>query len=147
MVSEALLRRLPGTRIQGYRNSMPRNIKLIATGPKSDAMLQLLHFHGRDNIVFSKGVNLGAARRLDAAIEGVLPHAVIVVHQQGDMEYFPYLIEKTTAMLSLVVVETVGTLHEKHENITMRKIRALADVFATTSDYAFVEELVESLAA
>ena len=147
MAMQSLISRPPGTRIQGYRNSAPRFVKVVAMGPEAEAALAALNRRERDNILMSGRVDAGAPLPMDAPVDGVKPHAVIIVHQQGESAAFPFLVERTASMLSLVVLETTGPLNEQNENPTMRRIRALADLFVTTSDREFVKELVDNLAS
>lgn len=147
MAIQSLVSRHPGTRIQGYRNSAPRYVKIVAMGPEAEAALEKLNRHERDNIIMSGRVGSESLEPMDAPVDGITPHAVIVVHQQGEPSAFPFLVERTASMLSLVVLETGGPLNEQQENQTMRDIRALADLFVTTSDHDFVQELVDNLAS
>lgn len=50
-------------------------------------------------------------------------------------------------MLSFIVLETNGMLREQSEGKKVRDIRAIADLFVTTSDRGFVKELVSNLAS
>jgi hypothetical protein len=147
MAMQSLISRYPGTRIQGYRNSAPRFVKVVAMGPEAEAALSALNRRERGNILMSGRVQEGAPVPMDAPVDGVKPHAVIIVHQQGEATAFPFLVERTASMLSLVVLETAGALDEQAENQTMRQIRALADLFVTTSDRDFIQELVDNLAS
>ena len=147
MATQSLISRHPGTRIQGYRNSAPRYVKVVAMGPKAEAALERLNRNERENILMSGRVDSTKPEPMDAPVNGLKPHAVIVVHQQGESSVFPFRIERTASMLSLVVLETVGPLNEQRENRTMREIRALADLFVTTTDGDFVQELVDNLAS
>lgn len=147
MATQSLISRYPGTRIHNYRNSAPRYVKVVAMGPEAEAALERLNRHERDNILMSERVDTTTREPMDAPVNGLTPHAVIVVHQQGDSSAFPFRIERTASMLSLVVLETGSPLDEGQENQTMREIRALADLFVTTSDGDFVQELVDNLAS
>ena len=57
------------------------------------------------------------------------------------------LVERTASMLSFVVLETEGTHDERAESRKVRDIRAIADLFVTTTDRGFVRELVDNLAS
>lgn len=147
MTTQSLISRFPGSRIQGYRNSSPRFIKLVAMGPSAEAAISELVERDRENVLISERLDTQQKLPIDAPVNGIVPHAVILVHQQGEASPFPFLVQPTAAMLSLIVLETEGTLDERAESRTVRDIRAFADLFVTSSDSSFVRELVDNLAS
>ena len=146
MPTQSLIRRHPGARIQGYRNSSPRFIKVVAMGPNAERALSKLVERERDNVLISQKLDAHQKVPMDAPVNGITPDAVILVHHQGEQGAFPFLVERTASMLSLVVLETEGALDETAESKTVRNIRAFADLFVTTTDSDFVRELVDNLA-
>jgi hypothetical protein len=136
----------PGRRIQDYRNSSPRYIKVLAVGDNAREVIDMVNAEGRENVLTTGPLDPQGLQPMDEPVLGIKPHAVVVVHQQGDQDKFPFLIERTASMLSFVVLENDGMLRERDENKKVRAIRAIADLFVTTSDPAFVKELVENLA-
>lgn len=146
MIMQTLISR-PGTRIQGYRNSSPRFIKVLAVGANARDIIAQVNEVERDNVLTSGALDPNGLQPMDEPVNGIAPHAVVVVHQQGEQDRFPFLIERTAAMLSFIVLETDGILHEQSESPKVRKIRAIADLFVTTSDREFVGELVSNLAS
>lgn len=146
MIMQTFLSR-PGTRIQGYRNSAPRFIKVLAVGDNARDVIDGVNARERNNVLMSGAVDPDRRQAMDEPVQGIKPHAVVVVHQQGDRDRFPFLIERTASMLSFVVLEKDGILREQEESKTVRAIRAIADLFVTTSDPAFVGELVDNLAS
>lgn len=147
MIMQSIIRRFPGDRIQGYRNSSPRIIKVLAVGENARSIIDEINAEERDNVVMSGALDPHGLRPMDDPVDGLKPHAVVVVHQQGDQDRFPFLIERTASMLSFVVLETDGILRERAESQKVRDIRAIADLFVTTSDRGFVTELVANLAS
>lgn len=147
MIMQSLIKRHPGKRIEGYRNSSPRYVKVLAVGPNAAEIIADVNDHHRDNVLKSGPLNPHRLTPMDEPVDGVKPHAVIVVHQQGDATRFPFLLERTASMLSLIVLETDGTHDETAESRSVRQIRAIADLFVTTSDKSFVRELVDNLAS
>lgn len=146
MIMHTLISR-PGTRIQGYRNSSPRLVKVLAVGENARDIIEEINADHRDNVLISGPLAPGVLQAMDEPIAGSRPHAVIVVHEQGDRDAFPFLLERTASMLSFVVLEKDGILREREENGTARRIRAIADLFVTTTDRGFVKELVDNLAS
>lgn len=147
MTTQSIISRYPGTRIQHYRNSSPRYIKVVAMGANAEAAVSELVERERENVLVSERLDTQQMLPMDAPVNGIAPHAVILVHQQGETGPFPFLVERTAAMLSLIVIETAGTLNEAAENKAVRDIRAFADLFVTTSDSGFIRELVDNLAS
>jgi len=146
MIMQTFLSR-PGSRISGYRNSSPRFVKVLAVGDNAREIIDRVNEQERDNILMSGPLNPDGLQPMDEPVQGVKPHAVVVVHQQGDQDKFPFLIERTASMLSFVVLEKDGILRECDESKKVRAIRSIADLFVTTSDPAFVGELVNNLAS
>jgi hypothetical protein len=147
MIMQTVISRHPGKRIEGYRNSSPRIIKVLAVGQNAREIIQELTEDERDNVLMSGSLDPHRLLPMDEPVNGVKPHAVVVVHQQGEPDTFPFVIERTAAMLSFIVLETNGILREKAESKKVRDIRAIADLFVTTSDPSFVKELVSNLAS
>jgi len=145
MIMQTFISR-PGRRIQDYRNSSPRFIKVLAVGENAREIIDTVNSEERENVLKTGPLNPHGLQPMDEPVLGIKPHAVVVVHQQGDQDKFPFLIERTASMLSFVVLERDGILRERDENSKVRAIRAIADLFVTTSDPAFVKELVDNLA-
>jgi hypothetical protein len=146
MIMQTFISR-PGKRIQGYRNSAPRFVKVLAVGDNAREVIDAVNAADRENVLMTGALDPNGLQPMDEPVQGMKPHAVVVVHQQGDQDRFPFLIERTASMLSFVVLETDGVLREKQENKKVRAIRAIADLFVTTSDPGFVTELVDNLAS
>jgi hypothetical protein len=147
MIMQSIIKRHAGERIQGYRNSSPRIIKILAVGEGSRDIIAEVNAEERGNVVSSGPLDPNGLKPMDEPVNGLKPHAVIVVHQQGDQDRFPFLIERTASMLSLIVLETAGRRPERAESQRVRDIRAIADLFVTTTDRGFVKELVDNLAS
>lgn len=152
MISQAFLDMKPGGRIQGYRNSAPRFIKLLGVGVAARSIVE--------RIGASRGANVMAGRSgseeapdadhgaMDAPVDGVQPHAVIVVLQAGMADAFPFAIERTAAMLSVVQLDgNCGKCGSGGSGKRLRELRSVADLFVSTSDPDFVGELVDNLAS
>lgn len=137
----------PGRRIQGYRNSKPRFVKILAVGENAHDIIEEINAAHRNNVLTTGRVIPDGLQPMDEPVSGTRPHAVVVVHEQGDQENFPFLLERTASMLSFVVLEKDGILREREENDKVRAIRAIADLFVTTTDRGFVKELIDNLAS
>jgi hypothetical protein len=147
MIMQTVVSRHPGKRIEGYRNSSPRIIKVLAVGQNARQVVEEVNQEERENVLMSGSLDPHRLLPMDEPVNGLKPHAVVVVHEQGEPDAFPFLIERTASMLSFIVLETHGTLREQAESRKVRDIRAIADLFVTTSDSGFVKELVLNLAS
>lgn len=146
MITQTFISR-PGKRIEGYKNSSPRFIKVLGVGENVKDVIADINADERENVLITGSLDPHGLQPMDEPVQGIKPHAVIVVHEQGDQDKFPFLIERTASMLSFVILETKGVLHEQAESKKVRSIRAIADLFVTTSDRGFVKELVNNLAS
>jgi hypothetical protein len=147
MIMQSLISRYPGTRIDGYRNSSPRFIKLLAVGPNAERLIAQINDLERDNVLMAGRIYPDRSTPMDEPVDGIRPHAVIVVHEEGEADNFPFRIERTASMLSFIVLEDGSSLGEAAASSKMRNLRAIADLFVTTSDPGFVRELVDNLAS
>lgn len=147
MIMQSVISRYPGKRIEGYRNSSPRVVKVLAVGRRARKVVEEINEEERENVLATGSLDPPRRLPMDEPVNGLRPHAVVVVHQQGEPDTFPFLVERTAAMLSFIVLETDGILREQAESRTVRDIRAIADLFVTTSDPGFVKELVSNLAS
>jgi hypothetical protein len=147
MIVQSFLGGLPGDRITGYRNSTPLFVKLLGIGGSAKALVERFNEEHRDNILMSGPLNPMELRPLDEPVNGIKPNAVIVVYEKGEDVKFPFLTDRTASMLSFIVVEPNDSSVEGENNKKMRDLRAVADLYVTTSDREFVAELVNNLAS
>lgn len=147
MIMQSILSRHPGKRLEGYRNSTPRFVKVLAVGPHAQQVIADINDQDSDNVLLSGQLDPHRLLPLDAPVGGNKPNAVILVLQPCAPGPFPFLIERTASMLSVILLEAEGAHREVVESLTVRDIRAIADLFVTTSDRGFVRELVDNLAS
>jgi hypothetical protein len=135
----------PGARVQGYRNSRPRQVKLIGLGDTARMLAEDIA------AALGPGVLLGAADAalpLDAPVGGVQPGAlVLVMHALDGAPGLPAVVERTAATLSVVLLEPPGLRPGAAAQEATNRIRGVADMFASTSDPDFVRDLVANLAS
>lgn len=146
MIEQTFLGGLPGKRIDDYRNSTPRFVKVLGIGAGAKAIIDAFN-QRRDNILMSGPINPLGLQALDEPVDGIKPNAVIVVYEKGEEVRFPFLTDRTASMLSFIVVEPNDTSVETDGNRKLRELRAIADLYVTTSDREFVAELVDNLAS
>lgn len=147
MIVQSFLGGRPGLRIDDYRNSSPRYIKVLGIGKRAGAIIARHNELHRDNVLTQGELDPAGLRPMDEPVNGITPNAVVVIYETGDEVRFPFLAERTASMLSMVVLETEGTTATGIENKRLREIRAVADLYVTTSDPEFVAELIGNLAS
>lgn len=146
MIVQSFLGGRPGLRIDDYRNSTPRHIKVLAVGKNAAEIIARHNTTHRDNVLTVDEIDPTGARLMDEPVNGITPNAVVVIYENGDEVRFPFLAERTASMLSFVVLET-AVASSRLDSKFLRDIRAVADLYVTTSDHEFVEELIGNLAS
>lgn len=136
----------PGARVGGYRNSQPRAVKLMGLGDTARTLAEDVAADLRGRVLL--GAPPSAAEPLDAPVGGVRPGAlVLVMHALEPAADLPAVIERTAATLSVVLIEPRGTVPVARVQSAAQRLRAVADMFASTSDPDFVRDLVANLSS
>jgi len=146
MIVQSFLGGRPGQRIEDYRNSEPRYVKVLAIGKSAESIIAEFN-RKRDNILTTGPLDPDRRQPMDEPVNGIRPNAVIVVYQKGEDVRFPFQTDRTASMLSFVVLEELDARSGSEPNKTLRAIQKVADLFVTTSDRDFVGELIENLAS
>lgn len=147
MIVQTFLGGLPGQRIDDYRNSVPRYVKVLGIGDTARDIVASFTDARRGNVLTTGMLAPKAPMAMDEPVDGLRPNAVVVVYQKGEEVTFPFLTDRTASMLSFVVLESGDDEPEPEARRKLREIQAVADLFVTTSDRDFVAELVDNLAA
>ena len=147
MITQTFLGNRPGQRLDDYRNSVPRYVKVLGVGENARAVIERFNEAHRDNIITTGSLDPMGLQPMDEPVGGIAPNAVIVVYQRGEHAAFPFLTDRTASMLSLIVLETPDDKGHPESDKKVRKIQEVADLYVTTSDTEFVSELVDNLAS
>lgn len=147
MIVQSFLSRHPGRRINDYRNSTPRYVKVLGVGETAKTIVEQFNDENRENVLTSGQINPMRLEPMDEPVDGMRPNAVIVVYQNGEQAKFPFLVERTASMLSLIVLDPPGSKADSDASRKIREIQSVADLYVTTSDQDFVAELVNNLAS
>jgi hypothetical protein len=135
-----------GQRLQSYRNSVPREVKLIGVGQGGLEIVKRIAQARLPNVMpvaLSDGAQLAP---LDAPVAGRRPNIIVLVYRSGDPVVIPAIIERPAPLVSFVLLEPPCQASQGKSE-TVRWLRAIADVFVTTSDDDFVLDLVGNLAS
>jgi hypothetical protein len=137
----------PG-RIGGYRNSAPRRVKLIGLGESAKAVVARIAQAGLPNVLVAPQAEDARTAALDAPVEGASPNMIVLVYRSGDRVALPRLSEQRKLLVTLVRLEDAGTdPRADARDPNAEELRAIADLFITTTDADFVLELVTNLAS
>ena len=147
MITQTFLGDRPGQRIDDYRNSIPRFVKVLGVGEDARAIIERHNELHRENVITTGTLNPMRLEPMDGPVNGIAPNAVIVVYQKGENAAFPFLTDRTASMLSLIVLETTESRSNAASDSKVRQIQQVADLYVTTSDVDFVSELIENLAS
>lgn len=147
MITQTFLGDRPGQRIDDYRNSTPRFIKVLGVGENARAIIERYNEAHRENVITTGALNPMQLEPMDTPVNGISPNAVIVVYQKGEHAAFPFLTDRTASMLSLIVLEGPADAPNTEADKKVRQIQQVADLYVTTSDTDFVTELVDNLAS
>jgi hypothetical protein len=149
MIVQTFLGGLPGQRIDDYRNSAPRYVKVLGIGETARAIIDdfTMARARLGNVLTTGTVSSSKPIAMDEPVDGLRPNAVVVVYQKGEPVKFPFLTERTASMLSFVVLEAEDEEVDADARRKLKEIQAVADLYVTTSDREFVSELVDNLAS
>ncbi|MEW6450659.1 MAG: hypothetical protein AB1490_08440 [Pseudomonadota bacterium] len=144
MVAKTVLGGHLGKRIEGYRNSVPRCVKVLGIGESARRIVSGVNRAHLKNVITAQKAAGPRLHAIDEPVDGLQPNAVIIVYRKGEDASFPFLIDRTASMLSLVIID--GDTSSAETSPRIRQLQAIADLYVTTSDNEFVAELVENLA-
>ena len=137
--------RIPGDRIAGYRNSLPRRIRLFGLGERGSRVAHEIAGRAHRNVeVAMDGRPIGWKEIIGEQSERA--DMVIVVCREGDERLFRPAHGKPNVLVTFVVLQDATQAPEAQETLAAQ-IRGLSDLFVTTSDPDYVGDLIENLAS
>ena len=147
MIIQTFLGARPGQRLDNYRNSEARYVKVLGVGNTARAIVENFNESHSDNILSAGDFDPKKMQPLDGPVDGIKPNAVIVVYQHGESFPFSFLTVRTASMLSFIVLDSQRKKANANASRKIREIKLVADLFVTTTDPDFVKELVDNLAS
>jgi hypothetical protein len=135
-----------GGRIRNYRNSAPREVKLVGIGEGGNAAVQRVADAKLPNVLVVPAADGADLPPLDSPVWGRKPNIVVIVYRSGDPAKIPDYTEAPSVLVSFVLIEPLDRTAQG-KSAEIGRLRAAADVFVTTSDEDFVFELVSNLAS
>jgi hypothetical protein len=137
---------VPGRRIAGYRNSTPRQIRLLGLGDHGSQVVRQVARRGLANVeVVTNARPIGWD---DIATErcGERTNMIIIVCGEGDERLFNPSHGKPDMLVTFVVLKPNVAAADADE-LRIANMRGLSDLFVTTSDSDYVGDLIDNLAS
>jgi hypothetical protein len=137
---------IPGSRIENYRNSAPRLIRLLGLGETGSEIAREVAKRRLPNVeVVTHATPVGWS---DVAREapGAPVNMLVIVCAQGDERLFRPERGKPDMLVTFVLLQGARIVPAAHEE-RIASARSFSDLFVTTSDADYVAELIENLAS
>ena len=137
---------IPGGRIDNYRNSSPRLIRLLGLGDVGGKVVRIVAQRGRANVdVLTDAGPVGWAE-LAKDRPGTRTNMIVIVCAEGDERLFRPEHGKPDMLITFVLLQHTGDPHAASEQ-RLANARGVSDLFVTTSDADYVSELIDNLAS
>jgi hypothetical protein len=137
--------RIPGDRIAGYRNSLPRRIRLLGLGEWGSRIVHEIAARAYPNVDIVMDVGPIGWREIIGSRQ-TAPDMVIIVCREGDERLFRAAPGKPDILMTFVLLQEAAQAAEAQETLAAQ-IRGLSDIFVTTSDPDYVGDLIDNLAS
>jgi hypothetical protein len=139
---------IPGGRIEGYRNSAPRLIRLVGLGEAGSKVACSVAEHARPNVeVMTNAMPVGWAE-LASERCGARTNMIVVVCAEGDQRLFRPERGKPDMLVTFVFLRSGRPASP--DAVSDRQVasaRSFSDLFVTTSDADYVSDLIDNLAS
>jgi hypothetical protein len=137
---------IPGCRIEGYRNSVPRLLRLLGLGDVGGKVARSVAERAPPNVAVA--TNAAPVGWDEIAGEGRGEHnnMVVIVCGQGDERLFRPERGKPDMLVTFVLLQKNGNLDAAADR-RLATARSFSDLFVTTSDVDYVSDLIENLAS
>ena len=137
---------IPGARIGGYRNSLPRRIRLLGLGEQGSQVARQVAVRGFPNVEVITDAHPLGWEEIAKEREGERTNMIVVVCGEGDERLFSPVQGRPDMPVTFVVLTRNGNA-PLGDDWQSAKIRGQSDVFVTTSDKDYVGELIDNLAS
>jgi len=135
----------PG-RIDDYRNSRPRNVELIGLGGGARDVVAGIARSDFPNLMVTLQPDDKPLAPFSAPVDRSAADMIVMVYCSGDEAVVPTFTGTPRSQVTLILLEPRGA-EPRSRDRRVDAMRALSDLFVTTSDREFVRELVSNLAS
>jgi hypothetical protein len=136
---------IPGSRINDYRNSRQRNVRLYGLGDLGARVVGEIGRKGLPNVaVTSSRAPIGWQQ-----VAGDAPadtNMIVIVCGEGDTALFDADDDKPDSLVTFVLLQSTRNILAVGDR-KLSMARARSDLFVTTSDTEYVSDLIENLAS
>ncbi len=137
---------IPGGRIDGYRNSRPRSVRLYGLGQRGMEIARHIGRQAGANVAVKSGSDRVGWHEIAGDMPDPDTNMVIIVCGDGDQALFDADEHKPDSLVTFVLLQkTSNALVVGDENFA--RARSRSDLFVTTSDADYVVDLIENLAS
>jgi hypothetical protein len=137
---------IPGYRIEGYRNSAPRLIRLVGLGEAGSKIARIVAERALPNVeVMTKAMPVGWAD-VASARSGAYANMIVIVCAEGDQQLFCPERGRPGMLVTFVLLRNNGS-PDAVLDPQVATPRSSSDLFVTTSDADYVSDLIDNLAS
>lgn len=137
---------IPGARIEHYRNSSPRLIRLLGLGERGGMVARTVARRGLPNVEVITNAKPVGWKEIANDRAGAHTNMVVIVCAEGDERLFCPEHGKPDMLVTFVMLQSVGDPEAAGEQ-RVANVRGFSDLFVTTSDVDYVSELIDNLAS
>jgi hypothetical protein len=142
---------IPGGRIAGYRNSLPRRILLLGLGERGTRIACEVATHRLPNVEVVTNARPVGWDDIAKERTGESTNMVVIVCGEGDEHLFSPSQGRPDMPVTFVVLKEIDqgsvTQVSATDDLRVAQMRGLSDLFVTTSDSDYVADLIENLAS
>ena len=136
----------PGRRIDHYRNSSPRLIRLLGLGDEGGRVARNVAKRGLPNVEVLTNAEPVGWKEVANDRSAARTNLIVIVCAEGDERLFRPDEGKPDMLVTFVLLQTNANLHAAGDQ-RVAKARGFSDLFVTTSDVDYVSELIDNLAS
>jgi hypothetical protein len=137
---------IPGARIDHYRNSSPRLIRLLGLGEKGGKIARTVARRGFPNVEVLTDAKPVGWKEIASDRPGGRTNMIVIVCAEGDERLFRPEHGKPDMLVTFVMLQSIGDPQLAGER-RVANVRGFSDLFVTTSDVDYVSELIDNLAS
>ena len=135
---------IPGGRIEHYRNSSPRLIRLLGLGDAGGKVARSVAERGLAHVDVITSTRPAGWKDVAQDRAGARANMIVIVCAEGDEGLFRPEQGKPDMLVTFVLL-TANRLAAGDQRLA--SARGFADLFVTTSDADYVSELIDNLAS
>jgi hypothetical protein len=137
---------IPGSRISGYRNSLPRLVRLFGLGEHGSRVAREVAARGLPNVEVITDVRPIGWDDIAKEHSGERINILVVVCGEGDEQLFSPVGGKPRILVTFVVLKDCAEVSDS-KPAGLSQAGGQYDLFVTTSESDYVGELIDNLAS